>query len=156
MLSAKLAFALFGAGYDAPGVETVDPAKLGRDGQLVKFYEAQASEAAWLAGRVGAPWKRSPPIRRLTGFTNLDRHAVELWLPALDLSAGAPPEADTLRRFKGCLAQGRDAGSVDRLVAQLVSDNRQDRLSAGQSLANRERGGDYAEVIAALLAQLEA
>ena len=153
--AAKLALALCEAGYDAPGIETVDAAKVGRDGQLVYYYEAQASEAAWLAGSLGAPWKRSPPIRRLTGFTNLDRHTVELWLPALDRSAGAPPEADTLRRFKGCLAQGRDAGSVDRLVAQLVSDNRQDRLSAGQSLANRVRGDDDAEVIATLLAQLE-
>jgi len=153
--AAKLALALCEAGYDAPGIETVNAAKVTRAGQLVYYHEAQASEAAWLAGRVGAPWTQAPPIRRLTGFANLDRHTVELWLPALDRSTGAPPEADALHRFSGCTAQGRSAGSVDRLVAQLVSDNRQDRLSAGQSLANRVRGNDDAEVIAALLVQLE-
>ena len=153
--AAKLAIALCEAGYDAPGIETVNAAKMARNGQLVYYYEAQASEAAWLAGFVGAPWKQAPPIRRLTGFANLDRHTVELWLPALERSAGAPPEADALRRFKGCTARGLDAGDVNRLVAQLVSDNRQDRLSAGQSLANRVRSPDDAEVIVALLMQLE-
>lgn len=153
--AAALALALCEAGYDAPGIETVDAGRTRPGGQLVYYYEPQASEAAWLAGRVGAPWKQAPAIRRLTGFGNLDRHTVELWLPPVDRSAGAPDGAADLRRFKGCLAKGRDADAVDMLVAQLVSDNRQDRLSAGQSLANRIRGPDDAEVVAALLAQLE-
>lgn len=153
--AAALALALCEAGYDAPGIETVDARKIQPGGHLVYYYEPQASEAAWLAARVGAPWKQAPAIRRLTGFGNLDRHTVELWLPAVGRDAAAPTGADELRRFKGCLAKGRDSGTAETLVAQLVSDNRQDRLSAGQSLANRIRGTDDAEVVAALLAQLE-
>lgn len=153
--AAKLALALCEAGYDMPGIETIDAAKVARDGQLVYYYEAQAAEAASVAGRVGHPWKQVPPIRRLTGFSNLDHHTVELWLPALERGTLPPPDAEALRRFKGCTARRLVTGGLDRLVAQLVSDNRQDRLSAGQSLANRVRGSEDAEVIAALLAQLE-
>ncbi|WP_284617549.1 hypothetical protein [Aquabacterium humicola] len=153
--AASLAQSVCDAGYDVPGIQRVEASKFAENGQVVYYYDAQAAEAASLAARVGSPWKRAPAIRRLTGFANLDKHTVELWLPALERNAPPPPSADALRRFKSCLSTARNPRAVDALVAQLISDSRQDRVGAGQSLAIQIRGANDGEAISALLSQLE-
>jgi hypothetical protein len=149
---------LCNAGYAVPGIETASAPKAN---ELRYYYPEQVEEAEHLASLFKADpaparWWTAPSVRQLGGFTNLDRHIAEIWLtPSRSMSGATTPVPAPQATFRCSPAAQAGATDIPALVAQLTSDDKAARLSAGQLVSNLMRTSDDASVAAALIAQLQ-
>lgn len=148
------------AGYAVPGIERVEAARASGASELRYYYPEQASEAAFIVSRFGAVtpparWWSEPATRQLSGFSNLDRHIAELWLTSAQTMPGSAPVPAAQPRFSCTPPTQASGADVASLAAQLSSDDKASRLSAGQQVADLLRASDDSAIVAALIAQLQ-
>jgi hypothetical protein len=144
-------------GYSVPGIEHVAPARDYPQGGDVRYYHAaQKAEAEEIARHVGAllaaeQWSDARlEVRPLVGYDALPQDRVEVWLPARSGAvAEASPSGTADARF-GCFSPA----DAKWLVERLDSDSREERLRAGQVVANRVKDGTDTEILEALLGEL--
>jgi hypothetical protein len=91
-----------GARYRVPGIELVDSPRYPQRLDIRYYYEPQQSEAATIATMLrqaapgsGAPpsWNNAARLQQLTGYPNLPRDRIEVWLPrGPEVEAPAPAD----------------------------------------------------------------
>jgi hypothetical protein len=146
------------AGYAVPGIET---ASAPRASELRYYYAEQVEEAEHLASLFAidpspARWWSSPTVRQLGGFTNLDRHIAEIWLtPSRSMPGATTPVTAAQATFRCSPAAQTGATDIPAIVAQLTSDDKAARLSAGQLVSNLMRTTDDSAIASSLIAQLQ-
>jgi hypothetical protein len=153
--------ALCEAGYAVPRIELVSKSAAPKLNQVRYYYPAQASEAEWIASRFNAQpdrdWTWEPPaIRQLTGFDNLDPQNIEIWLRESPAVSGRMPNP-AVEATLTCRTASQTPAALDipAVIAQLTSDNKAQRLAAGQTVANLIRSDNDSAIIAALIAELQ-
>lgn len=150
--------ALCDAGYAIPGIETTAAP---RTSELRYYYPEQVLEAEHLASLFAldlppARWWAPPAVRQLGGFNNLDRNIAEIWLTGTrGMSGASTPVPAAQATFSCSPAAQTGATDVAAVVAQLTSDNKATRLSAGQLVSNLMRAPDNHAIVTALIAQLQ-
>lgn len=144
-------------GYSIPGIERIAPPRpYPRIGDLRYYHSEQEGEAT----RIGLSIERLMAeegwrdtrlsVLPLVGFDGLPRDRVEVWLPERDTGPGVELAEERAPPRFACFPR-RDA---HRLVEQLNSTSREERLRAGELVANRVRSPDDTEILDALLDQL--